>query len=131
MKYLRVVIFVSVLLLLSLAFHYSLYIREYGQGFTYNSVSDSLFVVGIVFFFPALMAQMGSFKMFYGFQYAIRGLFSNDFRSRYRNFSDYLVEKGESIKTSIYTEVLLSSGILLISAIIFGMLWDRSLWLKK
>jgi hypothetical protein len=112
---------------MSLAFHYFHFIREYGQGFSYNSVSDSLFVVGIVFFFPALMAQMGSFKMFYGFQYAIRGLFSNDFRRRYRNFSDYLVEKGESIKTSIYTEVLLSTSVILIAAIIFGMLWDRSL----
>ncbi len=131
MKYLRVIIFVLILLLMSLAFHYFHFIREYGQGFSYNSVSDSLFVVGIVFFFPALMAQMGSFKMFYGFQYAIRGLFSNDFRRRYRNFSDYLVEKGESIKTSIYTEVLLSTSVILIAAIIFGMLWDRSLWLKK
>ncbi len=127
MKYLRVVIFVLVLLLLALGFHYSLYTREYGQGFTYTSVSDSLFVVGILFFFPALMAQLGSFKIFYGFQYAIRGLFSNDFRRRYKNFSDYLVEKGDSIKTSIYTEVLLSSSIILISAIIFGLLWDRSL----
>jgi len=127
MNFTRIAIFTFVLLLLALAFHYSLYTREYGQGFSYNSVSDSLFVVGIIFFFPALVVQMGSYKVFYGFQYAIRGLFSNDFRGRYRKFSDYIVDKGESFKTTIYTDALLSATIILISAIIFGMLWDRSL----
>jgi len=127
MKFARIAIFVSVLLLLSLAFHYSLYTREYGQGFTYNSVSDSLFVVGIIFFFPALVVQMGSYKVFYGFQYAVRGLFSINFRGRYRKFSDYIADKGDGFKTSLYTEVLISTAIILISAIIFGLLWDRSL----
>lgn len=127
MKYSRIAIFVIVLLLLSLAFHYILYTRDYGQGFSYSSVSDSLFVVGVVFFFPALVIQLGSYKVFYGFQYAIRGLFSNDFRSRYKRLSDYLVDKGDSFKTAIYTEVLISTSIILISAIIFGLLWDRSL----
>lgn len=131
MKFFRIPIFVFVLLILALAFHYSLYTREYGQGFTYTSVSDSLFVVGIIFFFPALVIQMGSYKVFYGFQYAIRGFFSNDFRSKHRKFSDYLIDKGESFKTHIYTEVLISTSIILITAIILSLLWDRSLWLNK
>jgi hypothetical protein len=122
MRYTRIAIFVFVLLILSLGFHFIAYPK-----FSFYSVSDSLFVVGIIFFFPALVIQIGSYKVFYGFQYAVRGLFSLDFKRRHRNFSDYLIDKGDSFKTKLYAEVLLSSSVVIVAAIILGLLWDRSL----
>lgn len=127
MKYIRIIIFIPSLLLLSFCLHYFIYIRRYNTGYSYDSISNSLFIVGVVFFLPALMAQIGSYKFFYGIQYALRGLFSDDFRRRYKNLSDYLLEKGPGIKTSIFTEFLISSGAILIAAIVFGMLWGRHL----
>ncbi|GEM_PF-630021 len=115
------------LLLISFILHYILYVRTYDEGYNFNSVSNSLFMVGVVGFFPALMAQIGSYKLFYGFQFALRGLFSTDFRRKYRNLSDYIFEKKVDIQTSIYLELLLASGMLMLVAIIFGLLWGRQL----
>jgi len=84
-------------------------------------------MVGVVGFFPSLMAQIGSYKIFYGFQFAIRNFMSSDFRAKYRTLSDYLSEKGTDEKSTIYIELLITSGIILVSAILIGLLWGRQL----
>lgn len=127
MNYLRIIIIIFVLLLLSLGVHYLIYIRGYNTGYSYDSMSNSLFVVGVLFFFPALMAQLGSYKLFYGIQYAFRGFFNIEFRRRYKSFSDYLIEKDVNIKSTIFIEFLLSSGTIIAIAILFASLWGRQL----
>lgn len=125
MKYSRMILMFFSLVVLSFIVHYIIYVRGYNQGYSYDSISNALFMVGVVFFFPALMAQIGSYKFFYGIQYALRGLVSHEFRSRYRNFSDYLNEKSTSIISTVYTEALISAGTILALSIVFGMLWGR------
>ncbi len=127
MNYLRIFIVILILLLLSFVLHYVVFVRGYNQGYTYESISDSLFIVGVIGFFPAFMAQMGSYKLFYGFQYALRSFMSTDFRRKYANISDYLVDKKANTKTSLYYEFLISAGMLLIAAGILAMLWGREL----
>ena len=127
MKYSRMLLVFLSLLAVSFVVHYIIYIRGYSEGYGLDSISNALFLVGVASFFPSLLAQLGSYRFFYGIQYALRGLISNEFRSRYRNFSDYLNEKTTKIITTIYTEVMISAGIVLASAIMFGMLWSREL----
>jgi len=127
MKYSRIITIFLSLVAVSFVVHYIVYVRGYNQGYSYDTISNALFMVGVVSFFPALMAQLGSYRFFYGFQYALRGLVSNEFRSRYRNFSDYLNEKTTKIITTIYVEFLIAAGTILASAIMFGMLWGRDL----
>ena len=127
MNFKRFLVFLLSLLTISLVLHYLIYIRGYDQGYDYESISNSLFIIGVVGFFPAFMAQIGSYKLFHGIQFALRGFISTDFRRKFRNFSDYLIEKKMNIKTTIYSELLLSSGIVLVIALALGLLWGRQL----
>ena len=127
MKYSRMLLVFLSLLAVSFVVHYIIFVRGYGEGYGYDSISNALFLVGVATFFPSLLAQLGSYRFFYGIQYALRGMISNEFRSRYRNFSDYLNEKTTKIITTIYTEVMLASGTVLASAIVLAMLWGREL----
>jgi len=127
MDFVRAFGFLLVLLLTSFVIHYVVYVRGYEMGYSFDSISDSLFMVGVVGFFPSLMAQIGSYKVFYGFQYALRSLFSNDFRQKYRFLSDFLSEKKPHAKSTVFLELLLSSAIVLLLAILFGLMWGRQL----
>lgn len=124
----RLLSFFIAFVLFSLFVHYLLYIRRYQQGYDYESVSNALFIVGVVTFFPALMAELGSYKLFYGIQYALRGIVSGEFRDRYKKFSDYLLDKSVSLKTSVYVEIMLASGVLIAASVAFAFMWGRTLW---
>lgn len=115
------------MLIMMLLYHYVIYQRGYNMGYTYYSVSNSAFLIGVLGFFPGLMAASGSYKLFYGIQYALKSMVNMEFKSKHRNISDFLATKKVEIKSSIYTELLLSSSVFLLVAFISNLLWDRQI----
>lgn len=128
MNYKRMLIFFAVLLLAAFLYHYMLYIRRYNAGYSFYTVSNALFLVGVIGFFPSLMAQLGTYRFFYGFQFAIRSLISSEFRSKFKTLTDYTAGKKSEMESSLYVELMIASGILLSASIALAMFWDRALW---
>ena len=67
-----------------------------------QNISDHLFVIGIVFGMPSLVAFTESFKIFYGFRYAFRVFISPNYRKTYPTFKDYKDSKKELEKKSTF-----------------------------
>ena len=127
MRLLRFLIFLTVSLGLAWLYHLIFYIDRYGTGYDFNSMSDALFIIGAIGFLPALMMHLGTFRLFYGMQYAMRSMFKAGFKERYRLFSDYLIDKKADADTTIYLELMLASLTLIVLAIIFALSWSRAL----
>ena len=109
--------FVSLgLLLVSLVLH----LLIYSTTFTYESTSNSFFVVGVLFFLPALVVVTGSYEVFYGFRYSMSVLFRKDFRGHYPTFRDYKDEKFKRYETTIFIELMAVSTILFVISLIFA-----------
>jgi len=104
------------LLLVSLAIQ----LLVYSTTFTYESASNSLFVVGVLLFLPSLVVVTGAYEVFYGFRYSMSVLFRKDFRSHYPRFIEYKNEKFKRYKTTIFIELMVVSTILVIVALIFA-----------
>lgn len=86
----------------------------YGSEYYLDWISDSLFVVGIVFFFPSLIVQTGSYEVFYGMRYAVNAFFVKNFRKHYQSYAVYKQEKDIVITTTFFKELLIASLILII-----------------
>ena len=127
MRISRILGFTVALLLFAFVLHYLIYIRRYNQGYDYYTVSNALFIVGVLGFFPALMAELGTYQFFYGFQYAMRSMVSKQFRDRYENFSDFLIFKKMDVKATVYQDMLVAAGMIIAAAVIFGLMWSRTL----
>ncbi|MCK7489053.1 MAG: hypothetical protein MZU79_01510 [Anaerotruncus sp.] len=63
-----------------------LHLAVYQTDFTYTNVSNALFVVGVVFFLPSLVALTSAFEVFHGIRYAMRVLWSPSFRREYPRY---------------------------------------------
>lgn len=88
--------------------------------YSITSISNALFIVGIVALMPSIVALTNAYQVFHGFRYAIRAFISTSFRREYPNFRDYKEERTVSIKSSIFLEVFLASMILIVTSIILA-----------
>ena len=127
MQYIRFLIFLIVSLLLAWLYHYVFYIVRYDTGYTLSSMSDALFIIGAFGFLPAVMMHLGTYRLFYGMQYAMRSMFKQGFKDRYKLFSDYLIDKKVEASSTIYLELMFASLTLIVVAIIFALSWSRAL----
>lgn len=82
------------------------------------TVTDSLFIVGVVIFLPALVAATGAYSLFFGLRYAFGVMLSPKYREKYPRYFDYVSTKNVEIKSTIFNEVMLASGLMLVCAII-------------
>lgn len=92
---------------------------------SYETVSNMMFTVGIIGFFTALTAVSRAYEMFYGFRYSMSSLFVRNFRQNFHSLSDYIESKkgtDEANKSTVFKEVLISSAIILLLAIVFGVM---------
>lgn len=112
----RTIFVVLGLLLVSLVLH----LLVYKTTFTYESASNVLFVVGVLFFLPSLVVITGSYEIFYGFRYSMSVLFRKDFRSHYPTFLDYKVEKVKRYESTIFIELMAVSSVLFVMSFIFA-----------
>jgi len=112
----RIVLILLGMLSVSLVLH----LLIYGSDYSYSTLSDSLFVVGIITFLPALVMQMRAYQIFYGLQYGFKSLYSRDFYKHYPRYRDYREEKDTDVKTSLFIEVMIVSGAIIIAAIILA-----------
>ena len=126
MSFLRFIIFLLGSLALAWLFHLVFFIKGYNSGYSFDSMSNALFVIGVMGFLPALMMHFGTYRMFYGMQYAMKSMFKQGFREKYRLFGDYLIDKKVDAKTTIYLELMLASFLLIALSLTFSIMWGRA-----
>lgn len=116
MKQFRLAIIFLTLLVLSLLLH----LLIYGSRFNIGNAANALFVVGMITFLPTIIAMTQAYRVFQGFNYAFRSLISTAFRQTYPKFSDYKTEKDVKIKTSVFLEAFIASGLVVLIGIILS-----------
>ena len=83
---------------------------------TEASLSNSLFVVGVLAFFPTLALRVGSANLFIGFRYSIyRFVYAGKIRE-YGTFSEYASGKKVTPQGGVVNEILLISLIAIIAS---------------
>lgn len=97
-----------------------LHLWQYGLNLTYETTSNALFIIGVIMFLPALVAVTQAYYVFNGIRYAFRVIINPKFRQEYPQYSDYRDERSEKIKTSLFAEMLITSGTLIVAAIILA-----------
>ncbi len=116
MRISRTIILFAILNVFALLLH----LWTMGSTFTLSTLSDIYFVVGIITFLPAVVAQTKAYVVFQGINYSLRALFARNFKTQYPNFRDYKEVKDTDIKTSFFTELLLSSGLIMMIGIVLS-----------
>lgn len=116
MNYIRLAIIFIGSLLLAMAVH----LLVYGTLFTYAKISDSLFVIGIIFLLPSFIAMTNAYKVFHGISYVFRVFISPSFRKEYPRFGDFMSERNGKIKSTIFYEMFVSSLVLVIASAILA-----------
>ena len=116
MNIIRIILILLGVLLLSLGLH----LLVYGVDFTYEHISNSMFVLGIITFLSSLIVVSGSYEIFYGFRYSMRALFTKDFRKRYPTFLEFKTEKEVPINSTAFIESIIASVIIIVIAIVLA-----------
>ena len=116
MNIIRIILILLGVLLLSLGLH----LLVYGVGFTYEHISNAMFVLGAIIFLSSLVMVTGSYEVFYGFRYSMRSLFTKDFRKHYPTFLEYKTEKEFPVNSSAFIDGIIASGIVIVVAIILA-----------
>lgn len=127
MGFVRYLIFLLINLFLAWVYHLIFFIDRYNTGYRLNTMSDSLFIIGAFTFLPSIMVYLGTYRFFYGFQYAMKSLFKSDFTKKYKQFSDYLLDKNEQAGSTVSLEFMLASITVVALAAIFALSWSRTL----
>jgi hypothetical protein len=118
MNKVRLVILFTILNVFALILH--LWIM--GSTFTISSLSDVYFVVGIITFLPSIVAMTKAYVVFQGFSYAMKSMFGKNFKSMYPQFKDYQATKEDDIKTTFFTELLISSFSVMLIGIVLAVM---------
>ncbi|QMS85345.1 DUF3899 domain-containing protein [Candidatus Xianfuyuplasma coldseepsis] len=125
MKLGRFIIILVLLVLVFLLVHYIVFIRGFSKEFgDVDALSNSLFIVGVLGFFPGLMAHLNTGQFFYGFQYSFRSVVSGDFKKRFPSLSDYIMYKKRDVRDTVYLEIMIAAALLIVASIYFAMQWD-------
>lgn len=114
MKPIRFILLFLILCLVTFLLH----LWIYGTNFTLTNIANATFVIGIITFLPTIIAMSQSYRVFDGFNFAFRTLLSTTFRNTYPKFNDYKKERSTKIKTSIFLEAFIASGILILISIV-------------
>ncbi len=85
----------------------------YHFNFTTESISNSLFVIGVILFFTSLIALSGSYEIFHGIRYSLQALYRKDFRSNYPTFLEYKTEKAKKFELTGYVEAIIISIVII------------------
>lgn len=116
MKISRLLLILAVTL--GLAFLVHLWI--YSTYFSYETISNSMFVVGMILFLPSLVVLTKAYEVFQGIHYAFRVLVNPSYRKTYPRFSDFKEDHSKQIKTTVFYEILLASFLVVIVAVILA-----------
>ncbi len=116
MKPFRFIFILILILLVSFLVHLWIYSTRY----TYESVSNSMFVVGMIVFLPSLVVLTRAYEVFQGINYAMRVLFSPSYRSRYPRFRDFKEDHSGKVKTTVFYEIILASFLVVVVAAILA-----------
>lgn len=91
-------------------------------GFELNSISDALFVVGIIVFLPSLLMRIGAFEVFHGMGYFFRLVFNRDTKKEYPTYKDYKETKTVERSPAFFNELLVASTLIIIAGIITALI---------
>ena len=91
---------------------------------TETSLSNSLFVVGILTFFPTLALRVGSANLFLGFRYSIYSLVYAGKIKEYSTFSEFVGSKNVTPQGEAINEILLISLITIIASYVVALNWS-------
>lgn len=109
-----------ILLVAAIVISLGLLLLLYNNPFTIEFISNILFVVGIVTFFPSLIAVTGAIQVTHGLRYVLRNLFDWNYRKEVKNFNEYKARKElkKENKSTVYIELLIIGIIFIIAGII-------------
>ena len=116
MRILRNILIFAGIMLLSLVLH----LFVYGTNFTYESISNAMFVLGIITFLSSLIVLTGSYEVFYGIRYSLQALFTKEFRGKYPTFLEFKTEKTVTHETSFFLETIISASVIIVIAIVLA-----------
>ena len=115
-------IFIILFSILLIAF----FINIIANGFHFEliSITNGLFVAGIISFFPVLISLTNAMKLFDGLRYSVRVLFDSQYRKKYPSFRDYKTDHDkEKSDSKIFLEILLVSSFVLLVSIILTVIY--------
>ena len=116
MKFLRLFIIFIAMLITALLIH----LAFYENYFSYETVSNSLFVIGVIMFLPAVAVTTKAYELFSGIRYVFGVLISPQYKAQYPKYSDYKKLKDVEIKTTVFYEIIIASFIIIIISIVFA-----------
>jgi hypothetical protein len=119
MKWLRFVIVLMGMVFMAFLLH----LLVYRMQFSIENASNVLFVVGIIMFLPSVIAITSAYRVFHSMRYVFRVIISPSFKQEYPTFKDFQTEKTKEIQSTIFTEFMVASLILIIAAFILARLW--------
>ena len=117
MNFTRLVIIVISTTIMAFVLH----LLVYQMDFTYTSISNSLFVVSILFLLPSFVAITRAFEVFHGINYVFRVIISPSFKREYPHFSDFKAEKTGKTKSTIFLEMMITASTMMIISIILAL----------
>jgi uncharacterized membrane protein YGL010W len=78
-----------IITVIALILSFVVHMIAYQFDFTYYSVSDSLFVIGMILFFVGIIFITNASFIFNGLTYAFRVLWFPKFKEQYASYKDY------------------------------------------
>jgi hypothetical protein len=89
-------------------------------SYAFQNWSDHFFVVSMILGLPAFVGITESFKVFHGFQFVMRTLFSPQFKMQYPEYHDYKASKSTKKETSIFVEILVIAVVFFVASLVFA-----------
>jgi hypothetical protein len=119
-KNLKRIIFTTIIyLVITFLFHYLFY----RLSFELDSISNTLFYVGITSFFSGLIGVTNAQNVFIGFRYFIVQKFQRKDNSEYLSYSEYNKDKIRSEFTYVSVLILIIGIGYIVGSIYLALLW--------
>jgi len=119
-------LFRNLIILVGLLFLASiLHLLVYQLEITLMSVSNVLFVVGIIVLLPSIIAMTSAYRVFRGMRYVVRVLISPHFKKEYPTFRDYKEEKEKEINTTLFYEFFAVALLMIITSGVLAWMWFK------
>jgi len=87
------------------------------------SLSNSLFLIGVVIFFPSVALRIGSPNLFLGFRFTVYRFINAGKKKEYESLSDYIEANKMTPKGGMINEVMILSVMMLIAAYVLSLYW--------
>jgi hypothetical protein len=115
----RIIFTTSIYLVITFLFHYLFY----RLSFELDSISNTLFYVGITSFFSGLIGVTNAQNVFIGFRYFIVQKFQRKDNSEYLSYSEYNKDKIRSEFTYVSVLILIIGIGYIVGSIYLALLW--------